>query len=100
MSGANSEAPKEQVKKEPTKSEKRKAELNIIVDALVRNYSLAELMGSIQDTIEKDEKRKTLLRKRQIRALRVGAALMDPDNDDKRIFMIRPDKPILFPPIG
>jgi hypothetical protein len=47
-----------------------------------------------------DEKRKTPLRKRQIRALRVGAALMDSDNDDKRIFMIKPEKPIVFPPLG
>lgn len=100
MADSNCEAPKEPVKKEPTKSEKRRAELNTIVDALLRGFTLGELMGSIQDAIEMDEKRKTPLRKRQIRALRVGAALMDSDNDDKRIFMIKPEKPIVFPPLG
>lgn len=100
MSESSCEAPREPVKKEPTKSEKRKIELYGIMDAMLRGYNLGEIMGAVQDIIEKDEKRKTLLRKRQIRALRVGAALMDPDNDEKRIFMIVPDKPIVFPPIG
>ncbi len=100
MADSNCEAPKEPVKKEPTKSEKRRAELITIVDALLRNFSFNEILGAIQDVIEKDEKRKTPLRKRQIRSLRVGAALMEPGNDDKRIFMIRPEKPIVFPPLG
>lgn len=100
-----SEAKKEPVKKEPTKSEKRRSELKNITDALLRAYTFSELMGCIQDAIESqditeaNEKRKAL-RRRQIRVLRVGAALMDPENDDKRIFMIKPDKPIVFPPLG
>jgi uncharacterized protein YpiB (UPF0302 family) len=58
MADSNCEAPKEPVKKEPTKSEKRKAELNTIVDALLRGFTLGELMGAIQDAIEMDEKRR------------------------------------------
>lgn len=93
-------APRELLKKEPVKSIKKEAELTIIVEALLRTYGLAALMGTAQDVIESNNKRKTLMRKRQIRALRVGAALMIPSNDDKRIFVIKPERPILFPPIG